>query len=172
MFTTPYEQTALVYRCESHLEFATIAMRPMPPEELVDVLNSGTPVAIRRYSDDAVVEWWPNGLVKIVDPDGLKTYFWNKPTLADAVSYSKLVEDKGRGFFKFNDNGSVHGHCFGANYYWGPDLRMWVAPEMGEVLMSQQDMDGNWSFIGEDDYDEEDEEDEEAGDFVGCHCKH
>ena len=165
MFTTSYEQTALVYMPDSSMEFATMARRPLPPPEQVHMLETGTPVAIRRYSDDAVIQWWPDGLVKMVAADGVKTYFWSKPTLADAVGYSKLTDYEGRGFFKFNGDGSVYGRCFGGKYYWGPDEE-YTNPEMGEILMSQQDMDGYWTFV-----DEYDEADEMNSYHDICHCR-
>jgi hypothetical protein len=168
MWNTSYEQTALLYRPTSHLEFSTILRRPVPPPELVEILETGTPVAMQRYLDDAVIQWWPNGLVKVVQTDGAEQHFWRKPALGDAVKYRSWWSEMSRGFFKFNSDGSVDAHCFEANYHWGADIRE-AAPEEGAIMTSQQDMEGDWSFFLDEGEDEGEDDENDWG--ARCYCQ-
>lgn len=144
---TTYEQTAIVYRPDTPLEFTTIAQRPVIPYDLIPALEAGKPVAIRRDSDDSMIQWWPDGLTKVIQAeDGVQLYFWPKPTMCEAMDYRHWRGKQGAGFFKFNNNGSVYGRCFGTNCYWGPNSD-YGQPEIGERLESVEQPDGTWIFV-------------------------
>jgi hypothetical protein len=165
-----YKQTAIVRRPDTPLEFATIQQRPLPPPDLLISLSAGRPAAIRRYSDDAVVQWWPDGFVKVFQADGIELEFWAKPTLSDAANYRLWGGSQGAGFFKFNGDGSVYGRCFGGNYYWGPELHD-DTPEVGVEMFAEQNADGAWEFY-EDDEEDEDEDEWDADSYHDiCHCR-
>ena len=157
---TTYEQTAIVYRPDTPLEFSTIAPRPVIPYELVPALETGCPVAIYRHSDNAIIQWWPDGLAKVVQEDGVQLYFWAKPSMCDAMDYRHWKGGQGAGFFKFNNDGSVYARCFGTNCYWGPNWNE-GQPELGEALESIERPDGTWEFVNgvADSSDDEDSDD-------------
>jgi hypothetical protein len=169
---TTYEQTAIVYRPDTPLEFTTIAPRPLPPYELVPALDAGKPVAILRYTDDAIIQWWPDGLTKVVQADGVQLYFWAKPTMCDAIDYRYWKGAQGAGFFKFNNDGSVYAHCFGTTSYWGPNWADGHPPEIGLELESIERPDGAWDFVNGGG-DSDDDGDGDNNDFYnnrGCNC--
>jgi hypothetical protein len=166
---TTYDQTALVYRRDTPLEFATIARRPVLPPELLPALENGHPAAIRRYSDDAEIQWWPDGLVKVIQTDGVQLYFWSKPTLRDAMDYRQWNGAQGPGFFKFNSDGSVYAKCFGSTCYWGPDLPGYYAPENGAQLVSMQANDGTWIF---EEWGDDMEESDDDYRYRDCECRY
>jgi hypothetical protein len=164
-----YDQTAIVYRPDTSIEFATIARRPTPPADLIDSLEQGHPVAIRRSKDDAEIQWWPDGLVKIVQADDVELYFWSKPSLRDAMDYRQWNGAQGPGLFKFNSNGSVYGKCFGSTCYWGPTINEYT-PEEGEPHVGMQADDGTWTFKGWTDTDD-DSHSIDSHRYMECGCR-
>ncbi len=115
--TTCLQTTEVIFPC-SYLVFHTLEKCP--------ILPAGYPrfgFYTLVMSDGSKISWdFPNQCVSKITPDGVTYGWWFKPTLADAVAHSTSPGLGENPTFRFHKDGSVTSHCFGDNFYWGPDV--------------------------------------------------
>ncbi len=122
-----YKQTVEYYLPKLGRTIYTMDLRPVCP-----VPEDGTPKRYRT-EDGTIYTWWKECVIAKFTDGSFKTW-WNKPTLADAVNYSKIqsnicdctscapFDNKRPGHFQFFPDKSVFAKCYGAEYYWSEPL--------------------------------------------------
>ena len=112
-----YKQTAEIHYNFSNLVFTSIEERPVPPYDLLTALEkTGKPQGYYDYTREGnFIMWFPDGKVNEYCSNCVKI-FYPKPTLEDAIKY------KGKGFWKFNSDGTVILNAFDNNYIYFPDV--------------------------------------------------
>lgn len=91
---------------------------------------------------------WYEGSVFQEFADGTTKAWWNKPTLAEAVTYNKRrFWNELPGFWKFNSDGSVYAKIYHGNYFWGPSRAVEKHFLEGMLEHAQRD-EPHWCIAG------------------------
>jgi hypothetical protein len=110
-------QTCDVVFPNSHLEFATILPRPVPPPEVKQQMkDTGEPVGI--CTGDKRIVWDPSGEVYVHEADGRSAYFHRRPTIKSAIKCPYGA------YFQFHPDGSVSVKANGGTIYYSPHAEM------------------------------------------------
>lgn len=103
------------------------------------------PLKPRRVAlEDSHITWYSDSVRQVFKDGRAKTWYY-KPTLADAISYTKhclLIKDGG--YFQFRSDGSIVAHCYSENYYWGPMVD--AAAVEGTVVEPHECVGGGWDY--------------------------
>ncbi len=112
MVKSYYQTTDIsVITKENGIVYSTgFEMRPALP---TDIKLSDKPIKI-KVTDNIIYTFFVNGVIERINKN-VKTIWFPKPTIKDAVQYS-LERPNSKGSFRFLKNGLVEAYCYDNNY--------------------------------------------------------
>lgn len=111
-----FYQTVDVYFPFSAERFSSMELAPVIPDFAKCEFHNGKDISIKR-KDGTVITWKTDYIVGL--KDGIMKFWWNKPTLEQALESFPLT--KGH-FYQFNKNGSVNSKQNNKTYYWSSPI--------------------------------------------------